>query len=469
MSNVYSENDNRNSSFSGVKLIDEYALADVNLVTPEVTISLKALILEISYYEDIFNCSTSGHILVKDSISLIERAGLCGNEFIKLTFAKTEKNVNTKESFSRYFRVYRVSERIQNNHFTETYTLHFCSEELFLSEQVKISKSYKNQQLSFIINDILKNYLKIPTKRIKIDDSDGLYDILIPFKKPFEAINWLTNLAQPLGKEGADFLFFENQEGFNFLSLQKMFEKQLYAEYAYNTHNAGTFNQVSEVGRSIFGIKSYKFLDTFDSLYGVVNGTFANRALVIDPLKREFKNVKFDYKDYFEKSSKLNSSPAIGYIKNRLGKYPYENYDSVYKVVQSNTRQKEAQHLRLAPGEVAHDIMAEVYVPYRTAQIALSTYSRIRLSLTGDPNLSVGKVIKVTLPSNVSKVGEMGSNEGVANPYSTGNYLIIGVRHIIDAQMRYETVVEVAKDSYSKKFVSNEINPEFAKAKKGDL
>ena len=107
---------------------------------------------------------------------------MCGNEFIKLTFAKTEKNVNTKESFSRYFRVYRVSERIQNNHFTETYTLHFCSEELFLSEQVKISKSYKNQQLSFIINDILKNYLKIPTKRIKIDDSDGLYDILIPFK-----------------------------------------------------------------------------------------------------------------------------------------------------------------------------------------------------------------------------------------------------------------------------------------------
>lgn len=467
----YNELDKPKDSFEGALVIDQYALKDVNLITPTATISLKALMIELSYYEDIFNPVTSGKILLNDSISLIERSGLCGNEFLKLTFERSEK-ASKKSEFSRYFRIYRVGERLLENHSTESYTLHFCSEELFLSEQIKVSKSYKNKKISEIINDILKNYLKIPEKRLNIDESDGLYDIIVPFKKPFEAINWMANLAQPLGYEGADYLFFENQDGFNFLSLQKLFKKQIYTSYIYNPNNAGNFTiggiTTTELGRSLVGIKSYKFLDTFDSLYGTVTGSFANRTLIVDPLTRSFKDVKYDYKNYFDKSQKLNKTPVIGDIKNRLGKYPHENYDGVYKVVLSNTRQKEAEWLKTKPSEVANDIMAEIFVPYRTAQKALLTYSRIKLSLSGDPQLSVGKLVQVYLPSNVSRKGELGYNEGMTNPYNTGKYIVTGVRHIIDVNMRYEMVVEVAKDSFSEKFTSSELNSEFLDAKKGN-
>ena len=453
---MYPELDNPSGSLSATNVIDEYALSELNLITPEATVSLKAMMLELSYYEDIFNCSTSGHVLIKDSISLIDKLGLCGNEFLKLTFKRSPK---AKDEYSRYFRIYRVSERIQDNNFTETYSLHFCSEELFLSEQIKISKSYKNKQISFIIDDVLNNFLKIPKNRINIDDSEGLYDIIIPFKKPFEAINWITNIAQPFGKEGADFLFFENQDGFNFLSLQKLYEKKPYSKYGYSVHNAGRIeggsgaSTTDELSRSLTGIKSYKFIDTFDSLYGVVTGAFSNTVRVVDPITRETKEVKFDYKKYFENSSNLNGSPAIGFVKNRLGKYPYENYQAVFKTVQSNTRQKKAKHLDKTPAEFTNDIMAEVFVPYRTAQLALATYSRARIVLSGDPNLSVGKVIEAYFPSNES---------------NSGKYLITSVRHIIDAKMRYEVVVEIAKNSYSKKYPSNETNAEYTKAKKGE-
>ncbi len=453
---IYNELDSPVNSLSTTKVLDEYALTELNLITPEVTVSLKAVMLEISYYEDIFNCSTSGHILIKDSNSMIDKLGLCGNEFIKLTF---KRNSKSKDEYSRYFRVYRVSERIQDNNFTETYSLHFCSEELFLSEQIKISKSFKNSKISEIIYEILSKNLKIPMNRIIIDDSEGLYDLIITFKKPFEAINWITNLAQPLGKEGADFLFFENQDGFNFLSLQKMYERPIYSRYSYSVNNAGRIEgngngtTSDEISRSLTSIKAYKFLDTFDSLYGTVTGAFANSARIVDPLTREYRKVEFDYRKYFEKSSNLNGSPVIGFIKNRLGKYPYENYEAVFKTVQSNTRQKKAEHLKDTPSEFANDIMAEDFVPYRTAQMALATYSRIRLSLTGDPNLSVGKVIEVNLP---------------VNPSNSGKYLITSVRHIIDAKMRYEVVVEVAKNSFSKRFPSTETNSEYTKAKKGE-
>lgn len=464
-SSVYSELADPVESFKNSTVIDEYSLEDITIVTPVQNVSLKAMMIEISYYEDIFNCSTSGHVLVKDSISLIESLGLCGNEFIKLVFRKSNKS---NVQFFRYFRVYRVSERTLDNLGTETYTIHFCSEELFLSEQIKVSKSYKNKQISSIINDVLKNYLKIPNNRINVDASDGLYDIIIPFKKPFEAINWLINLAQPLGKEGADYLFFENQDGFNFVSLQKLFEKKIYSEYVFNPNNAGRLNDTTELNRSFYTIKSYKFLDTFDSLYGVVTGAFANRVLVVDSLTREFRDVKFDYSKYFNSTNKLNKAPVIGQIKNRLGKTPNENFDSVFKVVNSNYRQKFATYLKDKPSEVTNDIMAEIFVPFRTAQIALSTYSRIRLSLTGDPQLSVGQIIKVNLPSNVSDSGDYRENKEFINPYSSGKYLITSVRHIIDTKFRYETVIEIAKESFSKEFPSSENNEEFATAKKGN-
>lgn len=465
-SSVYRELADPVDSFKNSTVIDEYSLEDITIVTPVQNVSLKAMMIEISYYEDIFNCSTSGHVLVKDSISLIESLGLCGNEFIKLVFKRSNKS---SVQFFRYFRIYRVSERTLDNLGTETYTIHFCSEELFLSEQTKVCKSYKGKKISEIINDVLKNYLKIPDKRINVDESDGVYDILVPFKKPFETINWLINLAQPLGKEGADYLFFENQNGFNFVSLQKLFDKKsVYSEYVFNPNNAGRFNETTELNRSFYTIKSYKFLDTFDSLYGVVTGAFANSVLVIDPLTREFRDVKFDYNKYFNSTNKLNKAPVIGAIKNRLGKYPYENYDSVFKIVLSNYRQKFATYIKDKPSEVSNDIMAEIFVPFRTAQIALSTYSRIRLNLTGDPKLSVGQIIKVNLPSNVSDSGDYRENKEFINPYSSGKYIITSVRHIIDTKFRYETVIEIAKESFSKEFTSTETNPEFATAKKGN-
>ena len=91
-SSVYSELADPVESFKNSTVIDEYSLEDITIVTPVQNVSLKAMMIEISYYEDIFNCSTSGHVLVKDSISLIESLGLCGNEFIKLVFRKSNKS-----------------------------------------------------------------------------------------------------------------------------------------------------------------------------------------------------------------------------------------------------------------------------------------------------------------------------------------------------------------------------------------
>lgn len=445
---------------------DDFYLGDVILVTPSINISIKNLATEISYYEDIMNNTVSGHILMSDTISLIDRLSLSGGEFLKLNFRKTQ---NSAAEINKYFRVYRVGERLLTNSETENYTLHFCSEELFLSEQTKVSKSYSGKKISDIVEDILVNKLQISKDMCNIQETDGLYDFVIPYKKPYEAINWLASFARVKNGIGADYLFYENRLGFHFSSLQNLFQQEAKKNYYYIPRNLGDRKDLgTELQRNMLGIKSYTFLDTFDSLYGTTTGAFANKLISVDPLTRSYGVTNFDYiKDYHNKAKKLNEFPIINNLKNRLGKTQNENYDAVQKVVISNANQQKALGIKDKPWTVANDINAETYVPYRTAQLALAHYSRIKVSLSGDPYLTVGKTVNITLPSSRSNSDGSGLNEGHKDLYNSGKYLITAVRHIINLNQKYETVIEVAKDSYGDQLTSYDLAGSINKAING--
>ncbi len=453
----------------GLITADDYNLDEVYVITAKDRTNIKAMMVEMSYYEDIFKGVASGSILINDSISLIDRLAMTGFDYLKLKFKKTTRA--SEESITeKYFRIYRVSERLLNNNASETYTLHFCSEELLLSEQSKISKSYTNKKISEIIYDILLNKLRIDEKYIRLQETEGLYDFVIPYMKPLEAINWLSNYAKPIGKEGADFLFYESSEGFNFYSLQNLFTQNAYTTYAYIPRSVGEtlVTKSKELGRNLVGIKSYVFLDTFDTLYGTITGAFANRLISIDPLTRTYKDTTFDYSTYFKKSKNLNEHSLVPDIKNRLGKRPNENYDAVLKVSVSNPEQKKAIGISEQPWNVANDIRAENYIPNRTAQLSLSHYSRIKLAVSGDPNLTVGMLLEIYLPSSRSKDGS-GYESGEEDPYNSGKYMITAVRHIIDYNNKYETILEVVKDSYGESINNYENSADMQKAIEGDV
>ena len=83
---------------------------------------------------------------------------------------------------------------------------------------------------------ILKNYLKV-SKPINIDSTSGVYDFVLPNKKLFETINWLSTYAQPKGYVGADMLFYENSTGYYLRSLQKLFSQKPKYNYYYQPKN----------------------------------------------------------------------------------------------------------------------------------------------------------------------------------------------------------------------------------------
>jgi hypothetical protein len=145
----------------GVFYPQDYTIKTLNFLTGNGSrMEMKKLLRELSYYEDIYNFAISGYIKIEDSQGFIESLQLTGNEYIEVNFGKINDSPNTNDQI---FRVYKVGDRTASGNLnTQYYTLYFCSEELLLSEQYKISKSFPGTKISDIVSSVLSNYLKVP-------------------------------------------------------------------------------------------------------------------------------------------------------------------------------------------------------------------------------------------------------------------------------------------------------------------
>ena len=143
----------------------DYAIKTLNiLLSNGQKFDLKKLMISLDYYEDIYSFVTSGSLTILDAQGIPELMQLTGNEFIEINFGKYKDSPNTTDQI---FRVYKMGDRKPHNNLnTQTFTLYFCSEELLLSEQIKISKSYSGRKIDSIVQEILIEWLKVNPKKI---------------------------------------------------------------------------------------------------------------------------------------------------------------------------------------------------------------------------------------------------------------------------------------------------------------
>ena len=433
------------SSQTGIIYSQDYNLKSLVLLSPAIgSFDLKNSMVEISYFEDIFSNFISGRVVVSETQGYIEKLHLNGSEYIRLIFTKAS---DKSFDIDILFRIYKISTRqLVGNASTEGYIIHFCSEELMLSEQYKLNKSYRGKKISDIISDITTTYLKVPSsKNVEIETTTGIYDFIIPNFKPFEAINWLSNYAQSAAPNaiGADMLFFENQNGFQFNSLQTLFNQNPYRTYRYNPKNI-----VQSPNSEVYNVITYEFVNTFDTLDAVNKGVFANRLLSVDPILQNYSITDYNYSNYFNNSTQLNKYPIVNTTKNRFGDAIYETPDAVYKVAFTNSGHKDVSYIKNKPGSFAKDIFIESSLPYRNAQLNLTNHNKLKLVISGDPGVTVGSLVNFELLSM-----EIQDNGKTLDAFYSGTYLVSAVKHTINIGS-YKTTIEIIKESTNSSYVS---------------
>lgn len=433
------------ANVTGILNPKDYSLTTLSLLTPAGVFDMRYVMMEMSYQEDLFSNTVHGYMFVVESSAYAELLNLTGNEFLRFSFNKDGNTSaqSTKNQIDKTFRVYKMDNRkLSGNMNTESYCLYFCSEEMMLSEQYKVSKSYPNKDISSIVTDICTKYLGIPDNKLHIDSTYGNYSFVVPTLKPFDAINWLSTYARPGPKiPGADMVFFENKEGFNFKSIQSLSDSDnavFYNIYTYDPKNINNKNLEEEV----LNVTTYEILSSYDALGEINSGMFANKLISADILTRTKKETSFDYLKYWndDNTGGLNPHPITNNYTNRKGDKINDTDEACLKMVFSNFNQSNPAYTNvIKPGSVAGNIFAETYIPNRTAQLALANHTRVKMSVPGDPNLTVGVVIDFQL---ISK----NPAEKLPDKFYSGNYLVTAIRHIIN-QSEYKTVMEVAKDS----------------------
>lgn len=449
---------------SDLKYPTDYNLIKLDLLDSKgkKVLNLKPYLVEFNYFEDIFNNSISGKIVISDAVGNFD--AFQGYEGIDLEFVRGIGGDTIRGTFF----VFSASDRHydKSNNF-ETYIINFCDEDMIMSERYRPCKSYKKFKISDIITDVLKNILKTPND-YDIEDTLGLYDLILPNRKIYETINWLTNYALPSGnKAGADMLFYENARGYHFNSLQTLYTQQAIATYYYSGKNVAP---PSQKDFNYFNIYRLEILNNFDSLNGVMKGTYCNRLISFDPLVRKKYTRDFNYDNYFENSIKLNDnvenekksdklinipdvyeddgtqeSIYVDRFNKKLTDAPPNNFDTgARRLMLSNTTQLNEEYLKTnnKPNALINDIFVERYVPNRLAQLEMGTYIKIKITIPGNSDLIAGKVIHVRVHDSETETGKPKNDDDILS----GNYLITAVRHIINTT-RYITVVELSKDT----------------------
>jgi len=280
------------------------------------------------------------------------------------------------------------------------------------------------------------NNLKVKSEKVYIEPTYGLYDFNVNTLKPFETISWVSCYAKPASDNtiGADMLLYETKTGFNFRSISSLMKQPVFNTYTYQPKNL----QQSDFANQLTTVLDYEFIKSFNSLEDINSGTFANRLISLDPLNRTVKVTNFDYAKYL---GQTGGTSSLATAPNRLGKTQNQSYLGTLKMAVGNSGQKQKEYVQEGLDSLANDIYLETFVPNRTAQLSLATYTRVKIRIPGDSTITVGKTINFNLASLSASNGEK-----TLDMYNSGKYLVVAVRHIIQSQGAFQTILEIAKD-----------------------
>jgi len=380
---------------------------------------------------------------------LVEKLQLSGKEEIQISFGSTKggsENVNKLLGNLKKYRIYSIPDRKPvGNQNSEFIKIFFCSKELFDSEQIKVVKSYKGKAIHQIITDILLTQLKVNPNRIDTQNFEktiGVYDFIIPTLRPFEAISWLCTYAKPAktGGQSADMLFFETKDGFQFRSISSIYKDRPYKTYTYNIKNieSQTFEQ------KITSVLDYQFVKDFDALNEINSGTFINRVMSFDPLNRSTNFTDFDYtKDITTRLNKGAPTDISEYKDKARGalKLVVSNSNQKFKPTFQNLKQPSQKNL-------SPDSFIQETVKNRTAELALANYTILKIRVPGDTGLTAGSIINFNLPAL-----DYQNNRKQFDKFYSGKYLVTAVRHILQSQGVFQTVLEITKDSSGASYI----------------
>jgi hypothetical protein len=415
----------------GITNTSQYDIRTLNVVTKYGVFDIRAVYSELNIFDSILQPCISGNILVIDSLGLNHTFQFDGTEFLKIEASKDAENLLIKKTF----RIYKESDRRRNTMNSESYVLHFVSNEFIFSEQQTLNNFYSGTYAE-TVQKILETKLYVGEERYSIESSVGVRDIVIPNLKPIEALIWSSKRA--LNEFNLpNFMFFENLNGYNFLSLSLMKKQEPVMSVLFEPKNIN-----DNVVREFFGARDLEIISQFDYLDNLMSGVYSGTFIGFDPLTRIIIEQPISFENIFV-DDKMNRTSNFAKDVNLDGSQNNQMFGSrriayVTEIGRSNTsyvlaNDKKSLNLKETP---------EYFALQRKAILKQLFSQRIKINLPGNFSLTAGTTLNIVKQKSSFYDDE---NENVDTSIF-GKYLVVASRHIM-RDNKHETILELVTDS----------------------
>ena len=247
------------------------------------------VVVDIKYYENILSNTVSLSAIITETgesqnkklgnKGMLDGLPIRGGEPATIVIEDHEGNKLEFKNDSKLY-VNRIRNVIPGTQ-KDVYSLDFSSRELFANEQCRVVKRYDgkvSENVKKILEEATSGSVGIKTKKtVTVDDSNS-YNFIGNDRKPFYVCTWLASKAAPDSKEKggtAGYLFYETHDGFNFRSIDLLFQQEPKGNYLYSNTDE---NPQEYSGKII----TYDINRDIDLQNNLLMGTYSNRTLFFD-------------------------------------------------------------------------------------------------------------------------------------------------------------------------------------------
>lgn len=392
-------------------------------------VDVTLLMSQLDIYEDITAPFITGRLFLSDSLALGEILPLFGEELLVLDLESPFTNFKLNKTFF----IYKMEGRENASMKNVVYTLDFVSIEAFTDLNCKISLKYDGK-ISDLVEKLIVSNPGLNTKKpIYIEQTVNREVYVSNFWSPIQNIYYLADRAVN-GKEIPSYMFFENNEGFVFASLDRLYQNP--------NHKTFTRHQITRTPNGVTNLQEEhgKILDMstpvmFDYIDRLRHGYYGGLVYQYDVVGKTINYRHFIAKDDL-KGNLLNKNQIES--QNQIVFNPESNIKTniIHKNIFANSPLR----------TVTHDLK-------RMAALRRLQGITTNIQVFGLLDYSVGQTFELNISKDTSEYKE-NTDEQVIDEVLSGKYLATSIHHKI-TRKEYFTHIELSKNSFNKALDDN--------------
>jgi hypothetical protein len=415
--------------------------------------------VEFTIYQSLFEPVIKAEMLVNDNIGLFVNYPLTGEEVISITYSEKGKDASSsKISKTIYFIIRGIRNVAMGDRARSmVFVIDLSSIEFLQNTRKYVSHAYydtiekmANQLYDEYISEDTVKLFGLPPKPFNVEQTSLVRAMVIPNLRPLQSIQWLAKHAVSAEADKRFlYLFFENNEGFHFTTIQKLIEDgialsdSLIPKFKYIANkeivdNPNFYNP--DIQKTL--ISNIIFNKRFSSTEKISSGYYQNELFEISMLQ----------KAYHSTVTKLETTPSSTTI------HPYivNTPEYVEYVKNEEVGTEYANRVRYIINNYKDfDSIGHGQPEYRrkfgkaTQNLIALNQIDITITVPANMDLKAGQIIDVDLP-------EMhGFNDVDSDPYLSGYFIINEVKQVIGSGGRAATSLRIYKDSYTNEIAPN--------------